>query len=54
MGIFSLKQLGWRDRQELAHSGSISDGSKIENELTEIFSKHGEKKIDELFKLLDS
>jgi len=53
MGIFSLKQLGWRDRQELAHSGNISDGSDTENKLKELFEKEGEGKIEKLFKILN-
>jgi predicted CopG family antitoxin len=31
--IFSLKQLGWRDKSEIEHSGNISNEGKTEEEL---------------------
>jgi hypothetical protein len=35
MAIFSLKQLGWSDKQEVNHSGAIEANSKIELYLPE-------------------
>lgn len=52
MGIFSLKQLGWTDKQDLSIKGNIGIESGLESKLQELFDKHGEDKIDEIFKLL--
>ncbi|MHA1302979.1 MAG: terminase small subunit [Candidatus Heimdallarchaeaceae archaeon] len=44
MAIFSLKQLGWRDKQELEHSGTV------DNNITILTSEEREKRIEELKK----
>jgi len=47
MGIFSLKQLGWSDRQDIALSGRVNTDTKITFEIVKV-DKPSEDEDDEI------
>jgi hypothetical protein len=36
MAIFSLKQLGWKDKQEIEHSGGTNNTNEIKHDLSKL------------------
>lgn len=39
MAIFSLKQLGWKDKQEIEHSGGMNNTNEIKHDLNRLDKK---------------